>query len=55
MLTGRPLKEIEKLAAKDAAEDLDGEEEGILGMNPAGIAWVETAGGNDAVEVRMQS
>jgi hypothetical protein len=55
MLTGRPLKEIEKLAAKDAAEDLDGEEEGILGMNPAAIAWVETAGGNDAVEMRMQS
>jgi hypothetical protein len=49
------LKEIEKLAAEDAAEDLDGEEEGILGMNPAGVAWVETACGNDAVEVRMQS
>jgi hypothetical protein len=55
MLTGHPLKEIEKLAAKDAAEDLDGEEEGILGMNPAGIGWVETAGRNDAVEMRMQS
>jgi hypothetical protein len=55
MLTGYPLKEIEKLAAKDAAEDLDGEEEGILGMNPARVAWVETAGGNDAVEMRMQS
>jgi hypothetical protein len=49
------LKEIEKLAAEDAAEDFDGEEEGILGMNPAGVAWVETAGGNDAVEMRMQS
>ena len=49
------MKEIEKLAAEDAAEDLDGEEEGILGMNPAGVAWVETAGGNDAVEMRMQS
>src|SRR5271168_2579944 len=55
MLTGRPLQEIDKLAAKDAAEDLDGEEEGIFGMNPAGIAWFETAGGNDAVEMRMQS
>ena len=55
MLTGRALKEIEKLATKDAAEDLDGEEEGILGMNPAGVAWIETAGGNDAVEMRMQS
>jgi hypothetical protein len=48
------LKEVEKLAAEDAAEDLDGKEEGILGMNPAGVAWVETAGGNDAVEMRMQ-
>jgi hypothetical protein len=55
MLTGRPLKEVEKLAAEDATEDLDGEEEGILGMNPAGVAWVEPAGRNDAVEVRMQS
>ena len=49
------MKEIEELAAKDAAEDLDGEEERILGMNPAGVAWVETAGGNDAVEMRMRS
>ena len=49
------MKEIEKLTAKDAAEDLDREEEGILGVNPAGVGWVETAGGNDAVEMRMQS
>jgi hypothetical protein len=45
MLTGRPLKEIEKLVAKDAAEELEGEEEAIFRMNPARIAWVETAGG----------
>ena len=49
------MKEIEKLAAKDAAEDLDGEEEGIFRMNPARVAWIEAAGGNDAVEMRMQS
>jgi hypothetical protein len=49
------LKEIEKLAAKDATKDLDGEEEGILRMNPARVAWIETAGGNDAVEMRMQT
>lgn len=55
MLTGRPLQEIEKLAAKDAAEDLDGEEEGIFRMNPVRVAWIEAAGGNDAVEMRMQS
>jgi hypothetical protein len=52
---GYALKEIEKLAAEDAAEDLDGEEEGILGKNPARVAWIETTGGNDAVEVRMQT
>ena len=55
MLAGCSLKEIEKLAAKDAAEDLDGEEEGIFRMYPARVAWIETSGGNDAVEMRMQS
>ena len=49
------MKEIEKLAAENAAEDFDGKEEGILGMNPARVAWIETTGGNDAVEMRMQS
>ena len=49
------MQEIEKLAAKDAAEDLDGEEEGIFGMNPMTVAWLEAASGNDAVEMRMQS
>ena len=49
------MQEIEKLAAEDAAEDFDREEEGILRMNPARVAWIETAGGNDAVEMRMQS
>ena len=49
------MEEIEKLAAKDAAEDLDREEEGILRMNPVRVGWIETAGGNDAVEMRMQS
>lgn len=49
------MKESEIFATKDAAEHLDGEKEGILGMDPARVAWVETAGGNDAVEVRMQA
>jgi hypothetical protein len=49
------LKEVERLAAEDAAEDLDGEEEGIFRMNPVRVAWIEAAGGNDAVEMRMQS
>ena len=54
MLTGRPLKEIEKLAAKDAAENLDGQEETIFRLDPVGVAWIETSGGNDAVEMRVQ-
>ena len=54
-LTGSSLQEIEKLAAEDAAEDLDGEEKGIFRMNPVRIAWIEAAGGNHAVEMRMQS
>jgi hypothetical protein len=49
------LEESEVLAAEDAAENLHGQKEGILGMNPARVAWIETAGGNDAVEVRMQA
>ena len=49
------MKEIEELATEDAAEDLDGEEEGILGMNPARAAWVETAGGNDVVDMGMMT
>ena len=24
-------------------------------MNPARVAWIETAGGNDAMEMRMQA
>ena len=40
---------------KTRLEDLDGEEERILRMNPARVAWIETAGGNDAVEMRVQS
>jgi hypothetical protein len=46
---------IEELAAEHAAEDLHREKERILGMNPMGVAWIETAGRNDAVEMRMQT
>ena len=49
------MEESKVLAAKDAAENLDGEKEGILRMNPARVAWIETSCGNDAVEVRMQA
>ena len=51
MLTWDSLKEIEELAAEHAAEDLHREKERILGMNPMGVAWIETAGRNDAVEM----
>lgn len=49
------MQESKVLASEDTAENLDGEEEGILGMNPARVTWIETACGNDAVEVRMQA
>jgi hypothetical protein len=49
------LKEIEELAAEHAAEDLHREKERRLGMDPMGVARIETAGRNDAVEMRMQS
>ena len=34
-------------------EDVDGQEEGIAGMDPAGSVGRETSGRNDTVEVRM--
>jgi hypothetical protein len=43
------------LFAEDAAEDLQREKEGMPGMNPVGVAWIETAGRNDAVELRVQT
>ena len=49
------MEKREILTAEDAAEDLGGEKEGILGMNPARVAWIEASCGNDAVEVRMQA
>src|SRR3954447_11598653 len=55
MLAGCPLKEREKLTTEDAAEGFDGEEECILGMNPARVAGIKTTRGNDAMEMRMQS
>jgi hypothetical protein len=49
------LEQLEKLTTEDTTEGLHGEEEGILGMNPARIARIKTASGNDTVEMRMQS
>ena len=44
-LTERLLEKREILAAEDTAENLDRKEEGILGMNPARVTWIETAAG----------
>ena len=48
------MQKVEKFAAKDAAENLDGQEETIFRLDPVGVAWIETSGGNDAVEMRVQ-
>jgi hypothetical protein len=54
MLAWQSLKEIEKLAAEDAAEDLDGEEEGILGCTGGSsldrnLRRVRRSGGEGAI------
>ena len=52
MLAWDSLKEIEEFAAEHAAEDLHREKR-MPGVNPVGAGWIETAGRNDAVEMRM--
>ena len=47
-------KSGDELAAEDAAEHADGQEEGAPGGDPAGVIRRETAGGNDAVDMRMK-
>src|SRR5215470_10246004 len=42
-----------KLAPKDAAEDLDGQEEGITRLNPAGVIGRQASGGNHRVDMGM--
>ncbi len=44
----------DELAAEDAAEHTDGQEEGTPGGDPAGVIRSEAAGGNDAVDMRMK-
>jgi len=44
----------EELAAKDAAEDLHGQEERIAWADPLTVIRRESAGGNGAVNVRME-
>jgi len=47
-------KSGDELAAEDAAEHADGQEEGTPGGDPAGVTLSETAGRNDAVDMRME-
>ena len=43
-----------ELTAEDAAEDLYRKKERITRPNPAAMVWRESAGGNHAVNVRME-
>jgi hypothetical protein len=45
---------VNELAAEDLPEDFDGEEEGILGMNPLSVVRREPSAWNDTVEMRME-
>ena len=40
---------------KTRLRTLTGRKKGVFRVNPARVAWIETAGGNDAVEMRVQS
>src|SRR5713226_2719387 len=42
-----------KLAAKDATENLDGKEEGVAWLDPMGAIERESAGGHDTMHVRV--
>jgi hypothetical protein len=53
MLAWDSLEEIEELAAEHASEDLPRQKKGMFGVNPVGVGWIETAGRNDAVKMRM--
>jgi hypothetical protein len=43
----------DELTPEDATEYVDGQEEGIAGMDPAGLIWGQTSGGDHAVDMRM--
>ena len=47
------LQAGDELTAEDATEYADGQEEGIAGMDPAGVIWGQTSGGDQAVDMRM--
>lgn len=51
----RCLQPCEELAAEDAAEHLDGEEEGAARRDPAQVILSEATCSNDAVNMRMMT
>ena len=46
---------LTELAAEDLAECLNGQEESGRGVDPSGTIGGKTAGGNDVVDVRMNT
>jgi hypothetical protein len=53
MLAWDSLQQIEELAAEHAAEDPHRQKKGMPWVHPVGAGWIEAAGRNDAVEMRM--
>ncbi len=47
------LERRNKLATKDATKHLDGKKESVTSFDPAGVIGGESAGGHDAVHVRV--
>ena len=54
MTTERPVQGVEVLAAEDAGERADGEEESTSAANPTPASEVESSGGDDAVQVDVE-
>ena len=54
MLLEASFESGDELAAKDATEYADGQEEGIAGTDPAGVVWGKTSGRNHTMEVGMK-
>ena len=48
------LESGDELATEDTTEYAHWEEEGIAGMDPAGVVGGKTTGGNQTMEMRME-
>src|SRR5208283_4094932 len=53
LLAEQALQAGDELAAKDAAEDLHRQKEGVFRMNPARVVWRQTTGGDYTVHMGM--